>query len=293
MTDDENDGEETVILTRRDRRRGGAVADAPPAQPTPTGLEPAPAGPAVVADEDAGSADSTDVADADAEVLDEATVVVNRSAGHVEEPAGAPDDELVEEATVVVNRSAGVVTEPAGSSDDDVLDEATVVVDRSAGRVEEPAGSSGDDVLEEGTVVVDRSAGVVAESADNPDEELVEEATVVVSRPPRRLRRKRTKGAGEQDGAPADPAPTAAPISFEAPTDVRPPEIYRPRPAPLGPSAPPIVVGAAAPTRAVDPQLPSVAKQGLRWSMTTLLAFAAACAVSVAGLVTLGFVVFA
>jgi len=227
MTDDENDGEETVILTRRDRRRGGTVADAPPEQPARTDV-------ADAVDEDAGSADSTDRADAD--VLDEATVVVHRSAGVVQEPADTPDDELADEATVVVDRSAGVVQEPA-----DPLDE----------------------------------------------------ATVAVSRPPRRLRRKRRRGTDEQDDAPAEAAPTAAPISFEAPTDVRPPEIYRPRPAPLGPSAPPVVVGASAPTRAVDPQLPSVAKQGLRWSMTTLLAFAAACAVSVAGLVALGFVVFA
>ncbi|MGJ0391088.1 hypothetical protein [Microbacterium sp. CGR1] len=246
MTDDENDGEETVILTRRDRRRGGAVADAPPAPSAPSApsVQSVPtdvADVADVADEDARSEDSTD--GTDVEVLDEATVVVDRSAGPVAEPAGTPDD------------------------DAEVLDEATVVVDRSAGVVEEPAGT--------------------------PDDELVEEATVVVSRPPRPLRRKRKKGADEQDDAPVDPASTAAPISFEAPTDVRPPEIYRPRPAPLGPSAPPIVAGAAAPTRAVDPELPSVAKQGLRWSMATLLAFAVACAVSVAGLVTLGFVVFA
>lgn len=210
MTEDQNDGEETVILTRRDRRRGGAPADAPAAQPAPT-----------------------DVADAD--VLDEATVVVDRSGGAVGEPA-------------------------------DLLDEATVVVDRSAGRVAEPA--------------------------DSPDDELLEEATVVVARPPRGLRRKRRKGAGALDDAPVDSAPASGPVSFEAPTDAPAPEIYRPRPAPLGPSAPPIVVGAAAPTRAVDPELPSVAKQGLRWSMATLLAFATACAVSVAGLVALGFVVF-
>ncbi|WP_341956390.1 hypothetical protein [Microbacterium sp. LWH13-1.2] len=256
MTDVENDGEETVILTRRDRRRGGAVAEEPPTQPEPTDG----ADVVDVVDEDAGAADSTDGTDADA--LDDATVVVDRSAGPVQEPA-------------------------------DSLDDATVVVDRSAGRVEEPAGSPDADVLDEATVVVDRSAGAAEEPGDTSDEQLVEEATVVVSRPPRRLRRKRAKGADEQDDASVDPAPTAAPMSFEAPTDGPAPEIYRPRPAPLGPSAPPVVVGAAAPTRAVDPDLPSVAKQGLRWSMATLLAFAAACAVSVAGLVTLGFVVFA
>lgn len=94
----------------------------------------------------------------------------------------------------------------------------------------------------------------------------------------------------------ATPAATGipiGPISFEAPTDAPAPAIYRPRAAPRGPSAPPVVVGAAAPTRAADPDLPSVAKQGLRWSKLALIACSAACIVSFAGLVALGFLVFA
>lgn len=210
MTDDESEVEETVMLTRRDRRRSGAASGSPAAPTEPEAV-------AAVAD---------------------------------------------------------AAAEPA-----DALDEATVVVDRSSSR---------SDVLTE--VPPDAREG-------EQEQELADEPTVLVSRTPRRVRRKRSERPDEQDDASADPTraaePSAAPVSFEAPTDAPAPEIYRPRPAPLGPSAPPVVIGAAAPTRAVDPELPSVAKQGLRWSMATLVAFAAACVVSVAGLVALGFVVFA
>ncbi|MDN3444203.1 hypothetical protein [Microbacterium sp. APC 3901] len=208
MTDDESEAEETVMLTRRDRRRGRAVA-ASPTEPT------------------------------------------------------AP-----------IEPTAPTEPETVGGPADDV-DEATVVVDRSSARSDEPA-----DALD-----------------GEREQELVDESTVLVSRTPRRVRRKRSERQDEQGDASGDSAPaadaSAEHSSFEAPTDAPAPEIYRPRPAPLGPSAPPVVVGAAAPTRAVDPELPSVAKQGLRWSTATLLAFAAACVVSVAGLVTLGFVILA
>jgi hypothetical protein len=230
MTDDETEVEETVMLTRRDRRRSGAVAD--PA------TQPAEAETAVAADVEAGGDDSVGVGD-----VDEATVVVDRRPEAVE-----------------------------GSDDDP--DEATVVVDRSSSSAEAPA-----DVLE-------------VEQEQEQEHMLLEEPTVVVSRTPRRLRRKRSDRSDDQSDTSVEPASAGAPLSFEAPTDAPAPAIYRPRPAPLGPSAPPVVIGAAAPTRTVDPELPSVAKQGLRWSMTTLVAFAAACVVSVAGLVALGFVVF-
>lgn len=269
MTDDENDGEETVILTRRDRRRSSAVADAPSAS---ADVEP------VVEPVSADSRDSSDSGDdhdtdlTAASPVDPEDALVDSEAAPVD-PEDAPAD------------SDDEVGSGAGS---DAVDEATVVVDRSVGAVDAPA-----EAPDEATVVVDRSARAVEGAADPSGAELVDEATVVVSRPPRGLRRRRKKGADAQDDAPVDTTPAAGPVSFEAPTDAPAPEIYRPRPAPLGPSTPPVVVGAAAPTRAVDPELPSVAKQGLRWSMMTLLAFAAACAVSVVGLVALGFVVFA
>lgn len=261
MTDDESEVEETVMLTRRDRRRSGAVVDS---QTAPAEAETA----AAVAD-GAADADNSAVVDDSA-----ATDAVDDSAAA--DDSEAPGD--VDEATVVVDRRpvAVSVEEPA-----DALDEATVVVDRNSSRPDAPS-----------DVPADARNG-----EPEQDEELLDEATVLVSRTPRRVRRKRSERPDDQGDASGGPAPAIEPgaalNSFEAPTDAPAPEIYRPRPAPLGPSAPPVVIGAAAPTRAVDPELPSVAKQGLRWSMATLLAFAAACVVSVAGLVALGFVVFA
>ncbi|MFF1540376.1 hypothetical protein ACFVWL_09870 [Microbacterium sp. NPDC058269] len=207
------EGDETVVLSRRDRRRAGAVSDAAEGQPP---------------------------ADADA---DEATIVVNRA--KTEPPA-------------VADAEPEVVDAPVEEVEADLLDEATVVVDRSA-----------------------------APKTDAPDE-----ATVVVSRPARRLRRKRVDVAGPEEAEQEKTTATRRVESFAAPTDGPAPAIYKPRPAPLTPAAPPVVVGAAAPTRVEDPGLPSVAKQGQRWSLLTLGAAAGACVVSVAGLVALGFVVF-
>ena len=232
MTDDESEVEETVMLTRRDRRRNASVAASP-------------------------------TAPSESEAVDASAV----------EPVSSDD-----------SADAGDSAAAEDSPGLDDLDEATVVVDRSSSGSDVPA-----DVLA-GEQVQERQQ-------EQEQEQLVEEPTVLVSRTPRRVRRKRSERSDEQREASADPAPgvetSAAPISFEAPTDAPAPEIYRPRPAPLGPSAPPVVIGAAAPTRAVDQELPSVAKQGLRWSMAALVSFAAACVVSVAGLVALGFVVFA
>lgn len=250
MTDDESEVDETVMLTRRDRRRGGVVVGSPAA---PSESE------AAVADGAAETHDSTAADDSEApDDVDEATVVVDRhpiAVGAPVDPLGEPVDPL-EEATVVVERSPS----------------------RSDSRSDVPDGARDGE----------------------QEQELPDEPTVLVSRTPRRVRRKRSERPEEGDAV-VDPAPvtdpvtdpSAAAVSFEAPTDAPEPAIYRPRPAPLGPSAPPVVIGAAAPTRAVDPELPSVTKQGLRWSVTTLFAFAAACVVSVAGLVALGFVVFA
>ena len=132
--------------------------------------------------------------------------------------------------------------------------------------------------------MVDRSAEPKTDAAD--------ESTVVVSRPARRLRRKRVADAGSDPSSSHETTAARRVESFAAPTDGPAPAIYKPRPAPLVPVAPPVVVGAAAPTRVEEPDLPSVAKQGQRWSLLTLVAAAGACVVSVAGLVALGFVVF-
>ena len=198
MSDDE--AEETVILTRRDRRRAGAASDAAPP-----------------------------------------------------------------------------VAEVASDDADDAIDDATVVVDRSAPSVV--------DAPDDATVVVDRSA---PPAADAP-----EDATVAVARPARRLRRKKGAAAEGDGTAPQAAGPRFRVDSFAAPDGAPAPAIYKPRPAPRTPVAPPVVVGAAAPTRVVEPGLPSVAKQAQRWSVVTLAAIVGAGVVSVVGLVALGFVVFA
>ena len=258
MTDDSLD-EETVIVSRRDRRR--AVAQTAAGEQADT----ARAG--------AAQADATRT-DADAHVDDtEATVVIGRS-----RPAASD----VDEATIVVDRSR-----PASPVDDQ---EATIVVDRSR-----PASSVED---HESTVVVDRGRPAAFE---------VDEATIVVDRsggtavapsgleetivrPRRGLRRRRSTVFDEP--SPLEATIPRGPVSFERPTEPEPPAIYKPRPAPLAPQAPPAIASGPAPTRVENPALPSVTRQGIRRSRAALLAFAGACAVSVAGLVTLGFVVF-
>lgn len=230
MTDDET--EETIILTRRDRRRAGTISDAAEAE----------------SPEDA----------------DEATIVVNRAKTAPEDvsdaaPAPAPSPDSSDSSD-----SSGA---PEPSEDVEALEE---------------EGEA--DPLDEATVLVDRSAEPKTDAAD--------ESTVVVSRPARRLRRKRVADAGSDPSSSHETTAGRRVDSFAAPTDGPAPAIYKPRPAPLTPVAPPVVVGAAAPTRIEDPGLPSVAKQGQRWSLLTLAAAAGACVVSVAGLVALGFVVF-
>ncbi len=236
MTDETaGEGEETVVLSRRDRRRAGAVSDA------------------------AGEQQPADA--------DEATIVVDRAKT---DPQAVADAEPAES------------SDDSGEPDDDTSDGPGAP--KAAEEADAPAEEVEADPLDEATFVVERSA---APKTDAPDE-----ATVVVSRPPRRLRRKRVDDAGTHASEPHETAGTRRVESFAAPTDGPAPAIYKPRPAPLTPVAPPVVVGAAAPTRVEDPELPSVAKQGQRWSLLTLVAAAGACVVSVAGLVALGFVVF-
>lgn len=217
--------EETVILTRRDRRRAEAAADpVPPA------------------------ADDTSSA------VDEATIVVDRA-----KTAPAPD--RTDDAAVDAPEST-VADEPDDAGPEDAAGEA----------------------IDDATVVVDRSA---PPAADAP-----EDATVAVARPARRLRRKKGAAAAGDGIAPETAGPRFTVDSFAAPDGAPAPAIYKPRPAPRTPVAPPVVVGAAAPTRVVEPGLPSVAKQAQRWSVFTLAATVGASVVSVAGLVVLGFVVF-
>lgn len=148
--------------------------------------------------------------------------------------------------------------------------------------VAEVAPGDAEEAIVDATVVVDRSA---PPAADAP-----EDATVAVARPARRLRRK--KDAAADGTAPQAAGPRLRVDSFAAPDGAPAPAIYKPRPAPRTPVAPPVVVGAAAPTRVVEPGLPSVAKQAQRWSVVTLAATVGAGVVSVVGLVALGFVVF-
>lgn len=179
-------------------------------------------------------------------------------------------------------------------SDDEV--EETVILTRrdrrragaasdAAPPVAEVASDDADDAIDDATVVVDRSAP--------PAAEVVDDATVAVARPARRLRRKKGAVADGDGTAPRAAGPRLRVDSFAAPDGAPAPAIYKPRPAPRTPVAPPVIVGAAAPTRVVEPGLPSVAKQAQRWSVVTLAATLGAGVVSVVGLVALGFVVFA
>lgn len=267
--------DETVVVSRRARRR---AADHPEA--------------AVPSDD---------------EFAHEATVVVDRSRPTDAPTADAPaDDEFAHEATVVVDRSRPADAPTAdATADDEFAHEATVVVDRSQPAAEPASDESGNDgpadpdadgAVEDRTVAIDRSrpsgTGSVGQSAEaSPDE-----ATVAVPRRGRRLLRRRSPAPADSDGTfddefPADTVPRST-TSFERPAGLSNPAIYKPRPAPLVPSAPPVQVqGASAPTRTLDPARPSVAKGAVRESRLTLAAFVGACVVSVAGLTGLVFLI--
>ncbi len=322
--------DETVVVSRRARRRAADQAEA--ATPAPVDDELAHEATVVVDRSRSSDAPAAD-APADDEFAHEATVVVDRSRSSDAPAADAPaDDEFAHEVTVVVDRSRSSDA-PASDApaDDEFAHEATVVVDWSR-RSDAPASDApaGDEFAHEATVVVDRSRlaahsasdesaiEIVAdEDADNTADERTiavdrsrpsgsapaeqsaeapEEATVAVPRRGPRLLRRRSPAPADSAGAvddafPADTVPRST-TSFERPAGLTNPAIYKPRPAPLVPSAPPVQVqGASAPTRTVDPARPSVAKGAVRESRLTLAAFVAACVVSVAGLAGLVFLI--
>lgn len=139
------------------------------------------------------------------------------------------------------------------------------------------------DAPDEATVVVDRSS-TSSRSASEP----ADDATVVVARDASRARPATLAEGGAHGGA--DDA--IRPALTTAPDAVATPALYKPRPAPLAPAAPPVITGGAAPTRVADVERTSVVRQGRRWSVYALVAALAACVVSVAGLVGVGFAVF-
>nr|WP_201468698.1 hypothetical protein [Microbacterium hydrocarbonoxydans] len=204
-------------------------------------------------------------------------------------------DENVEETVMLTRRDrrravARGVSEPSAAPEDAAPEDAAPEDSDAPEGADAP--SADPSPVDEATVVVDRSANVASEPVD--------EATVVVARPARRSRRDDDADASSDDRAVAEqslPQPSdaeavtdadAGAMAFAAPAEPA-PAIYKPRPAPLEPSAPPIVVGAEAPTRTDDPERPSVAKQARRWGVLTLVAFGVACVASVAGLIGVGF----
>ena len=239
---------------------------------------------------------------ADDREADETVVVSRRArrraaeqAGDAEPPPVAEDDAFAHEATVVVDRSRS--GDASVAEDDAFAHEATVVVDRA--RPADASVAEDDPFAHEATVVVDRARSAdapVAEDdrpADDSGEEDAhpEDATVAVPRRrPRLLRRRDARPAEPElatfdDSFPADTVPRST-VTFARPEGPAVPSIYKPRPAPLVPSAPPVLVaGAPAPTRIVEASRPSVAKAAVRESRLALLAVAGACVVSVAGLV--------
>lgn len=139
------------------------------------------------------------------------------------------------------------------------------------------------DAPDEATLVVDRASAPPRSASESADD-----ATVVVARDASRARQAGSGSGVEQSGADDASAPAIA----TAPDAVATPALYKPRPAPLSPAAPPVITGGAAPTRVDDAERTSVVKQGRRWSVYALVAVLAACVVSVAGLIGVGFVVF-
>ncbi|WP_314649290.1 hypothetical protein [uncultured Microbacterium sp.] len=268
--------DETVVVSRRARRRAADSESAAPAS-------------------------------ADDEFAHEATVVVDRSRSSDAAAADVPaDDEFAHEATVVVNRSRSTTdSAPDAPADDEFAHEATVVVNRSRSTTDSapdesasasPADPDADGAVDERTIAIDRSQPAESTPAEQSAEASPDEATVAVPRRGPRLLRRRSPAPADTDGTvddtfPADTVPRST-TSFERPAGLTNPAIYKPRPAPLVPSAPPVQVqGASAPTRTLDPARPSVAKGAVRESRLTLAAFVAACVVSVVGLTGLVFLI--
>ncbi|MCP1428804.1 hypothetical protein J3D45_001302 [Microbacterium foliorum] len=183
----------------------------------------------------------------------------------------------------VDDRTIAVPREPAQSVEDH-----TVVVARRRSAGDRPVLPPAQDDLEDRTVVVDRAADADAAAPTREPVEDAEDHTVVVGRtvrPP-------APDSPTDDAEDLDATIPAAPARR---VEMEPlPAIYKPRPAPLRPSRPPTVEGGVAPTRVVDDGAASVSvsRAARRTSVRVLAAVAAACAVSVCGLVALAFVVF-
>ncbi|CAH0231159.1 hypothetical protein [Microbacterium foliorum] len=254
MVDHDDPVEETVMLTRRAHRSRRSAA--------------APIDPPAV--EGAGGGPDADAAD---DAVDDRTIAVPR--------ADAADD-AVDDRTIAVPRERAQAVE----------DQAVVVARRrSAG--DGPAPATGPEDLEDHTVVVDRTADAAAPTREPvEDAEDAEDHTVAVGRA---LRPPASDPVTHHVGHDADaedldatiPAAPARRVEMEPL-----PAIYKPRPAPLRPSRPPKVEGGVAPTRVVDDEAASVSRAARRTSIRVLAALAAACVVSVCGLVALALVVF-
>ncbi|QMU97069.1 hypothetical protein FVO59_07405 [Microbacterium esteraromaticum] len=180
------------------------------------------------------------------------------------------DDESAEETVMLTRRARrartadGTGISDAGPPEADAVDEKTVVVDR---------GSFESGSVDEKTVVVERPANV--------------ERTVVVDRS------RPAAASTAHDGAASDLDPSVADTIAAPPrrgADESAPAIYKPRPAPLVPSRPPVTAGGVAPTRDTASVTTSVLRRSRRTGIFALLSVGAACLVSVAGLATLGIV---
>lgn len=199
---------------------------------------------------------------ADTEDSAEETIVVDRSRDADEETIVVDRSGRGDEETIVVDRRPQLL----GIDDDDDDD-----TDRSASRPALPA-------QDEDT---DRT---VARERDDSDEQTitVDRSASAVKLPPvpslRRARVQRRRGI----------APPPVPVGFApaARAAVGPGAVdhYSPRELRPPPEARSVPEGGVAPTRVIDPQLPSVARRARRTAVLAWAAFAGACVVSVTGL---------
>jgi len=211
------------------------------------------------------SPDST----SDQDSLEEHTVVVDRDVP--EERTVLVDRDSPGEHTVVVNRAA--------------LEEHTVVVNRAA--LEEHTVVVDRDSPEEHTVLVDRD--VPGEHTVVVDRDVPEEHTVVVDRgakPESRLavlgvisRRARRR---DLTPAPGGAAAQRTSVVASGPGAV---STYSPRAIPQPPLVAPKLESGPDASRLDAPSMPSVRRQSRRFGRTTLAIAAAACVVSVTGIV--------
>ncbi|HET8896018.1 MAG TPA: hypothetical protein VFN04_02005 [Protaetiibacter sp.] len=232
----------------------------------------------------------------------EETVVVDRAA-----------DSDLDHTIVRPSRRARARTAAADDADDSV--EATIVVDRSHDAVEETIVVDRSGRGDEETIVVDRRPQLLGVDDDDDDDDTdrsesrpalpaqdedtdrtvarerddSDEQTITVDRsasaaklPPvpslRRARVQRRRGI----------APPPVPVGFApaARAAVGPGAVdhYSPRELRPPPEARAVPEGGVAPTRVIDPNLPSVARRARRTAVLALAAFAGACVVSVTGL---------